>query len=166
MTITGIDDGMLIANGSMRGERIDDAHGRNGPFLATPIAVWDRVLINLHFDPGAAIGVGTGDVAGALAWDLGDLAPSETSEFTVFKLAMLLTEVPRPASQTLISMRTSPDARRRPVRERVSSRTGRFSERRSDFRRSTGTALFSSTGASAFSFVVCDVAASLRKAGE
>jgi hypothetical protein len=46
------------------------AQGRNGPFLATPIAVWDRVLIDLHFDPGAAIAVGPGDVAGALAWAL------------------------------------------------------------------------------------------------
>ena len=102
ITIAGPDDGTLIANGSMRGERVDDAHGRNGPFLATPIAVWDMVQTNVYLDPGAAIAIGPGDVAGALAWDLGDLAPSETTTFTIFKLAMPLSSVPEPPTMLLI----------------------------------------------------------------
>lgn len=96
ITITGPDDGTLIANGSMRGERVDDAHGRNGPFLALPIDVWDMVQTNVYLDPGAAFAVGPGDVAGALAWDLGDLAPGAAVDFTIFKLAEPLTPAAAP----------------------------------------------------------------------
>ena len=85
--ITGIDDGTLIANGSMRGERVDDAHGRNGPLLTSPIDVLDMVQTDTYLDPGAGFAIGPGDVAGGLAWDLGTLAPGGFVEFNIFKLA-------------------------------------------------------------------------------
>ena len=84
ITITGIDDGTLIATGNMRGERLDDAHGRNTGFLGSPIMVLDMVQTDTYFDPGP-FPVGPGDVAGALAWDLPNLAPGESVSFTVFK---------------------------------------------------------------------------------
>lgn len=101
ISITGPDDGTLIANGSMRGERVDDAHGRNDPsFVTLPIAVLDMVQSNVYLDPGAAFAPGPGDVAGALAWDLGDLAPGDTVEFSVFKLADPLEPTPAPEPGT------------------------------------------------------------------
>lgn len=101
ITITGVDDGTLIATGSMRGERIDDAHGRNGPLLALPIDVLDMVQTSDYHDPGAGIAVGPGNVAGGLAWGLGDLAPGDTVEFTVFKLAAPLALVPEPETYAM-----------------------------------------------------------------
>ena len=107
ITITGPDDGTLIANGSMRGERVDDAHGRNGPFLASPIAVWDMVQTNVYLDPGAAFAIGPGDVAGALAWDLGALTPGAAVEFTIFKLAEPLEPASAPEPGVLALLATA-----------------------------------------------------------
>ena len=102
IAITGPDDGTLIANGSMRGERVDDAHGRNGPFLTSPIDVLDMVQTGVYLDPGAAIAVGPGDVAGGLAWNLGSLAPGDSATFNVFKLAEpIATSIPEPAILSL-----------------------------------------------------------------
>lgn len=102
ITITGIRDDTFIADGSMRGERVDDAHGRNGPFLALPIDVLDMVQTNDYLDPGAAFAIGPGDVAGGLAWDLGALAPGESVAFSIFKLAEPLPRVAEPASGWLL----------------------------------------------------------------
>ncbi|MBL8472660.1 MAG: hypothetical protein KF778_05010 [Rhodocyclaceae bacterium] len=102
ITITGLRDDTFIADGNMRGERVDDAHGRNGPFLALPIDVLDMVQTNVYLDPGPAISPGPGDVAGGLAWDLGALAPGESVEFSIFKLAEPLPRIPEPASLALV----------------------------------------------------------------
>ena len=94
ITITGPNDGTLIASGSMRGERVDDAHGISLPSQTIPLPVLDMVQTDTYPDPLLTpIGVpsGPGDVAGALAWDLGELAPGASVAFSIFKLADPLT---------------------------------------------------------------------------
>jgi hypothetical protein len=95
LTVTGIDDGTLIATGTMRGERVDDFHGRSGPI---PLAAWDMVQTMVYLDPGAAIAIGPGDVAGGLGWDLPDLAPGESTSFTIFKQSVPLVAATEPAT--------------------------------------------------------------------
>src|ERR1017187_395663 len=46
LAVTGLDDGTLIANGSLRGERAADAHG-----CSTPIITWDMVQTNTYVAP-------------------------------------------------------------------------------------------------------------------
>jgi hypothetical protein len=95
--ITGPDDGTLIANGSMRGERVDDLHTIS-TFGGVPDAVWDSVQFALYANPPDGTLFGTGDVAGALAWELGSLDPGESTSFTIYKLAA---PVPTPAAAWL-----------------------------------------------------------------
>lgn len=87
--ITGPDDGTLIANGSMRGERVDDLHGTNFTFVGVPDITIDMVQTVDYPDglPDDAFSAGPGDVAGGLAWRLGSLGPDESTTFTIFKLA-------------------------------------------------------------------------------
>lgn len=93
LLITGPDDGTLIANGSMRGERADDMHGTNATFVTVPDIAIDMVQTVTYPSglPDAAFSGGPGDVAGGLAWRLPDLAPGESTSFTIFKLAEPLT---------------------------------------------------------------------------
>ena len=107
ITITGPDDGTLIANGSMRGERVDDAHGISLPTQTIPLPVLDMVQTDTYpaFVP-VDTASGPGDVAGGLAWDLGELALGASVEFSIFKLAEPLapgTPVPAPASALLLA---------------------------------------------------------------
>lgn len=106
--ITGPDDGTLIANGSMRGERVDDLHGTNATFPTVPDIVIDMVQTVDYPDPllpDAAFTAGPGDVAGGLAWRLDPLAPGASQEFTIFKLAEPLGGgvVPEPAGAALLT---------------------------------------------------------------
>ncbi len=97
LTVTGLDDGTLIANGSMRGERSADAHG-----CSSPVITWDMVQTNTYVAPCpvSPLAIGPGDVAGGLAWDLSAaLAPGASVEFTIFKQAEPL---PSPEPSTLI----------------------------------------------------------------
>jgi len=103
ITIIGPDDGTLIASGSMRGERVDDAHGISLPTQTIPLPVLDMVQTDTYpgFTPIDTLS-GPGDVAGGLAWDLGELAPGASVEFSIFKLAAPLTAVPEPASALML----------------------------------------------------------------
>ena len=86
----------------MRGQRVDDAHGISSP---VPFAAMDMVQTNTYpADIPALHGVffGPGDVAGGLAWDLGILAPGESTSFSIFKMAGPLAEVPLPATLYLV----------------------------------------------------------------
>ena len=108
ITITGPDDGTLIANGSMRGERVDDAHGISLPSQTIPLPVLDMVQTDTYPGPGFTpidVASGPGDVAGGLAWDLVELAPGAFVEFSIFKLADPLTDgtsMPEPASGLML----------------------------------------------------------------
>ena len=103
ITITGPDDGTLIANGWMRGERVDDAHGISLPTQTIPLPVLDMVQTDTYplFTP-IDTASGPGDVAGGLAWDLGELAPGASVEFSIFKLAEPLASAPAPATALLL----------------------------------------------------------------
>ncbi len=88
--ITGPDDGTLIANGSMRGQRVDDMHGTNATFPTVPDIAFAMVQTLTYPDPmlpDAAFTAGPGDAAGGLAWRLDPLGPGERASFTIFKLA-------------------------------------------------------------------------------
>jgi hypothetical protein len=100
IVITGPDDGTLIADGSMRGERVDD-HRMISTFGGAPDAVWDSVQFALYLDPADGTSFGTGDVAGALAWELGTLDPGASTSFTIHKLA---TPVPLPGALPLLGI--------------------------------------------------------------
>ena len=105
--ITGPDDGTLIANGSMRGERVDDLHGTNASFPTVPDIAFDMVQTLTYPDPtlpDALFTAGPGDAAGGLAWRLEPLGPGERASFTVFKLAepLLDGKVTAPAGLSLL----------------------------------------------------------------
>ena len=88
--ITGPDDGTLIANGSMRGERVDDLHGSNASFPGVPDIAFDMVQTLTYPDPtlpDALFTAGPGDAAGGLAWRLDPLGPGDRASFSIFKLA-------------------------------------------------------------------------------
>jgi hypothetical protein len=111
LTATGIDDGTLIASGSMRGERVDDRHGRAVVFPAI-----DMVQTVTYFDPGDGVPEGPGDVGGGLAWNLPDLAPGASVEFTIFKNSIPLTAVPEPSSLLMLGLPLSAWILRRRLR--------------------------------------------------
>lgn len=101
ITITGLLDGTFISDGTMRGERVDDEHGyHTAGFFGLPIIVFDMVQTDTYNNAPAGVG-GSGDVAGGLAWELGDLAPGESASFSIYKMAPPLT-VPEPATLALL----------------------------------------------------------------
>lgn len=106
LSVTGPDDGTLIANGSMHGERVDDMHGTNATFPVVTDIARDMVQTVDYPDPGLPIGAftaGPGDAAGGLAWRLDPLAPGASTSFTIFKLAEPLTlAVPAPPTAWLL----------------------------------------------------------------
>lgn len=106
LRVTGPDDGTLLAAGSMRGERVDDFHGTNFAFATVPDIAIDMVQTVDYPDPtwpDSVFTAGPGDVAGGLAWRLSDLAPGESTSFTVFKLAEPLAPVDEPAGLPLVA---------------------------------------------------------------
>lgn len=99
IVIMGLDDDTFIADGSMRGQRADD-YRTISTFGGVPDAVFDSVQFALYGNPPSGTAFGPGDVAGALAWELGSLAPGESTSFTIFKLA---TPVPLPGTISLLA---------------------------------------------------------------
>ena len=92
--ITGPDDGTLIANGSMRGERVDDLHGSNASFPMVPDIAFDMVQTLTYPDPmlpDDLFTAGPGDAAGGLAWRLDPMGPGDRASFSIFKLVEPLT---------------------------------------------------------------------------
>lgn len=107
LTVTGPDDGTLIAVGTMRGERIDDLHGTNATFPTVPDIAIDQAQTLVYPDPtlpDAAFAGGPGDVAGSLAWRLDPLGPGERTSFTIFKQSTAIRRVPEPGALGVLGL--------------------------------------------------------------
>ena len=78
----------FISNGQMSGQVVDNAHT-----VGEPNPVITEVQNNAY---DMAVGPYTGDAAGALAWDLPNLLPGQSTDFTIIKA------VPEPASISLL----------------------------------------------------------------
>ncbi|MCG8403681.1 MAG: PEP-CTERM sorting domain-containing protein [Phycisphaerales bacterium] len=97
---TGIDDGTLIADGMMWGQRMDDFHGvgiaAEVPGDPGPGDV--ITMIETQSYDGSAGPFGPNDAAGGLAWKLGDLGQGQSTSFTIFKAA------PEPSTLGLLTL--------------------------------------------------------------